>query len=178
MIRGNRGLVMSEDAVSERAKQRAICEILARTVPADRTVRKIEEDTLERQVREITGFARDELADFLKVLADDRVDRQGPSASCMLVRKHVPLDTRKKLVGLLWEIAASDGVLHELEEAYINFVADLLEVPRRDVIAAREASQKREKPPEKVVALRHMSASVADLIAPPRAKNPRSRSYE
>jgi uncharacterized tellurite resistance protein B-like protein len=163
---------MDIEVVNARAHQRAMCEILARVVPADRIVRKIEEDTLAEQVRELTGFARVELAAFLNLLAADRVDRTGPSASCILVKTHVPLETRKKLVRLLWDIAACDGVLHDLEQAYIIFVADLLEVPRKDVIAARDHAR---MPAAKRAQPRFASASVAELAASPIAINPRRR---
>ena len=178
LIRGNRGLAMNEVAVSARAHKRAMCEILARVVPADRIVRKIEEEVLAEQVREITGFARAELAAFLDLLAGDRVDRTGPTAACMLVRQHVPLDTRKKLVRLLWDLSACDGVLHDLEQSYIIFVADLLEVPRKDVLAARDGAQAMLKSGGQKAMPRFASASVAELAASPVAINPRKRSYD
>ena len=173
MIRKNRGLTMEIETVNTRAHQRAMCEILARVVPADRIVRKIEEETLEEQVRELTGLARAELAAFLKLLSEDRIDRTGPSASCILVKTHVPLETRKKLVRLLWDVAACDGVLHDLEQAYIIFVADLLEVPRKDVLAARDQAR---MPDKKRAEPRFVSATVAELAASPIAINPRRRS--
>ena len=164
--------------VSGRALKRAMCELLARVVPADRIVRKIEEDRLAEQVREITDFAREELIAFLALLAEDRVDRTGPSAACMLVRQHVPLDTRKKLVRLLWDLSACDGVLHDLEQSYIIFVADLLEVPRKDVIAARDAAQGALKIGNQKAEPRFASATVAELAASPVAINPRRRTNE
>jgi uncharacterized tellurite resistance protein B-like protein len=176
VIRGNRGLAMADNNVNERAEMRAICEILARVVPADRIILKIEEDVFAEQAREVTGYGRDELSALLRHLADDRIDRSGPSASCMLARQHVPLERRRKLMGLLWDLSACDGVMHELEEAYIFFVSDLLDVPRKDTVAAREAARQRKRP-GKPPPPRFAAASISELAATPKIRNPRSHSY-
>ena len=112
----------------------AIAVLLATLVPADRQVRDVEVERLNKLADDhykVAGIARAHIESLAR-------GKQFTIGEMQAISAHVPsilnIEDRCSLVGLLWEIALCDNELHVLEEEAIYAIADKLEVPRKRTI--------------------------------------------
>ena len=57
-----------------------------------------------------------------------------------LVNEHFGLEEKRAVIAALWALAHTDGRLSRDEDHYVRRIADLLYVPRADVVAAKQAA--------------------------------------
>lgn len=57
-----------------------------------------------------------------------------------LVNEHFSLEEKRAAIAALWALAHADGRLSRDEDHYVRRIADLLYVPRADVVAAKQAA--------------------------------------
>ncbi len=61
------------------------------------------------------------------------------------INQHYDLASKKKIVGLLWQVAYADGHLASIEEHIIRKIADLLHLNHQEYIATKIAAQDENK---------------------------------
>ncbi len=60
-----------------------------------------------------------------------------------LINQHLEMPEKLLLMGMLWDVAYADGRLDKHEDALMHKLADLLYVPLKDLMKAKETAQKK-----------------------------------
>jgi uncharacterized tellurite resistance protein B-like protein len=108
-------------------------------------------------IADVDGEVSAEERKRLKVLVAETFQLDGPEATRLVaaaekseheavdfyhftsvLKRALDVDGRRKIVELLWQMAMTDGVVHEFEENVIWRVAELLGISSRDRIVLRQ----------------------------------------
>jgi len=60
-----------------------------------------------------------------------------------LINQHLEMPEKLALMGMLWDVAYADGRLDKHEDALMHKLSDLLYVPLKDLMVAKERAQKK-----------------------------------
>ena len=60
-----------------------------------------------------------------------------------LINQHLEMPEKLALMGMLWDVAYADGRLDKHEDALMHKLADLMYVPVKDLMVAKEAARKK-----------------------------------
>ncbi|HEV7165928.1 MAG TPA: TerB family tellurite resistance protein [Gammaproteobacteria bacterium] len=60
-----------------------------------------------------------------------------------LINQHLEMPEKIALMGMLWDVAYADGRLDKHEDALMHKLADLMYVPIKDLMAAKEMAKKK-----------------------------------
>ncbi len=60
-----------------------------------------------------------------------------------LINQHLEMPEKLALMGMLWDVAYADGRLDKHEDALMHKLADLLYVPLKDLLVAKERARKK-----------------------------------
>jgi uncharacterized tellurite resistance protein B-like protein len=108
-------------------------------------------------IADVDGEVSAEERKRLKALVSETFQLDGPDATRLIaaaekseheavdfyhftsvLKRALDVDGRRKIIEMLWQMAMTDGVVHEFEENVIWRVAELLGIPSRDRIVLRQ----------------------------------------
>ena len=62
-----------------------------------------------------------------------------------LINQHLDMQEKVGLMGMLWDVAYADGRLDKHEDALMHKLADLMYVPLKDLMAAKDRARKKSR---------------------------------
>ncbi|MEL7538454.1 MAG: TerB family tellurite resistance protein [Pseudomonadota bacterium] len=121
------------DAIEKAVRLCSAC-LLVEVVRADHTVDEAELATVLERVRAQFDLTPEEAAE-LRSLAQDRVETSVSLYEfTRTLHEQMTREQKATLIGAMWDVAYADGHLDMHEDALILKVADLLYVPRSEVM--------------------------------------------
>ena len=102
-----------------------------------------ETDTMISILQRYLKLAEDEAKDLLEVARKEQDEAIQLHRFTRSVKDLYPFEERVEMIEMLWEVAYSDGELHNREEALVRKVAGLIYVSDRDRGEARKRVLKR-----------------------------------
>lgn len=129
--------------VLPRALELATAALLIEVSRADFEVQEGERNVIVRAVEESFGLSREQTREIV-ALAEEEVQRSiSLYEFTRLVDQNFDARQKRHIVGLLWDVAWSDGRLEDREEYFIRKIASLLHVSHEDFIAEKLAARDR-----------------------------------
>lgn len=86
------------------------------------------------------GLPAERAADLVSAARDDAHAATDSFRFTALINEHFGLEEKRAVIAALWALARADGRLSRDEDHYVRRIADLLYVPRADVVAAKHAA--------------------------------------
>ncbi|WP_237152935.1 tellurite resistance TerB family protein [Oryzibacter oryziterrae] len=129
-----RGARAKPDLSDERV---ATAALLIHTIAVDGRVLPNEKSALRQSLSrnfDMTAEEADQLIETARRRAEEEADFFGFTS---VLKRSLDGPGRAHVIELMWEIAFSDGVIHEFEDNVVWRVADLLEVPQAERMALR-----------------------------------------
>jgi len=124
-------------------KEISAAALLVESSRLDTDFDEVEKRTIERLVQEKFGLNQDEAHKLLDYAAKRQGEVYSDWVFTETVRKEFSLNEREDIVGMLWEVAYSDGTLHRFEAHMIHRVADELGVNKKALEKQRLSALKR-----------------------------------
>lgn len=121
----------------------AVAALMYHIIDADGVRDGGEAQTLRRTIAEAYDLSGAELERILiegETAERDAVDLYTFTS---VINRHLDLAARQELVSLLWEVVYADGERHELEDAMVWRVAELVGIPAPDRVALRQRVEER-----------------------------------
>lgn len=115
--------------------ERAVCLLLVAAARADGTFAADEARAVARLVSEHFALPPEETAELVSLAAS--VDQQDLFAPAHLLTERLAREDRLEVLVLMWRVVFSDGKLEAREDALMHRAARLLDIPHRDLIAAK-----------------------------------------
>lgn len=137
--------VMGEPAenFSEDDPRLAAAALLMHIMDVDGDRRETERDALYLTLSEVYALPREAVERLIK--AAEKADQEAIDiyGFAMVLKRHLNHTARLEFIELMWEMVYSDGTVHELEDAVMWRLADLLELAEPDRIAVKHRVEKR-----------------------------------
>ncbi|HLW75201.1 MAG TPA: TerB family tellurite resistance protein [Gammaproteobacteria bacterium] len=112
-----------------------------------------EADTELERARELLTeryrFAAEEAAELLEVAQRESDHSVSLFRFTHLINQHLEMPDKLKLMDMLWDVAYADGRLDKHEDALMHKLADLMYVPLKDLMYAKEQAKQRLKSRER-----------------------------
>ncbi len=124
-------------------KEIAAAALLVESSRLDTDFDQAEHDAIERIVQDNFGLSESEARQLLEYASRRQGEVYSDWVFTETVRKEFSQDERGDIVGMLWEVAYSDGTLHRFEAHMIHRVADELGVDKKTMEKQRVAALKR-----------------------------------
>ena len=86
------------------------------------------------------GLPAERAQDLVRAANDDARVATDSFRFTALINDHFRLEEKRAVIAALWSLAQADGRLSRDEDHYVRRIADLLYVPRADVVAAKDAA--------------------------------------
>lgn len=112
----------------------ATATLMAEVARADGVLDARELARLGELMRERFDLSESEASMVLREGLDGSEQAVSLQAFTRTLHEALPTDEKSEIVGMLWDIAAADGDLDKYEDAAIAKIADLLYVPRSEVL--------------------------------------------
>lgn len=137
--------VMGEPAenFSDDDPRLAAAALLLHIMDVDGDRREAERDVLYRTLSEAYALPREAVERLIK--AAEKADQEAIDiyGFSMVLKRHLNQAARLEFIELMWEMVYSDGEVHELEDAVMWRLADLLEVAEPDRMTIKQRVEKR-----------------------------------
>lgn len=124
-------------------KEIAAAALLVESSRLDTDFDQTEHDTIERLVQQNFGLSESEARQLLEHASRRQGEVYSDWVFTETIRKEFSQAERADIVGMLWEVAYSDGTLHRFEAHMIHRVADELGVDKKTLETQRVAALKR-----------------------------------
>ncbi len=124
-------------------KEISAASLLVESSRLDTNFDETERATIERLVRDKFGLSEEDAHKLLDYAAKRQGEVYSDWVFTETVRKEFSLNEREDIVGMLWEVAYSDGTLHRFEAHMIHRVADELGVSKKALEKQRLGALKR-----------------------------------
>lgn len=112
-----------------------------------------EADTELERARELLteryGFEAVEAVDLLEAARREADHSVSLFRFTHLINQHLEMSDKFRLMDMLWDVAYADGRLDKHEDALMHKLADLMYVPLKDLMYAKEQAKKRLKSRER-----------------------------
>ncbi len=118
--------------------QGAIATFLFRVMPVDGETHPSELDRLMRILSDDFGLDADATKKLVAEARERKVDDDSLEEMARLLRNQVPHEDLVTLISHMWEMVFADGLMHETEIFYVERVAQLLQIPQREVAKAMQ----------------------------------------
>ena len=122
---------------SARQLQLATAALLVEMTRVDHEVQAQELDTVTDAIRASFGLSYEETAELMALAEQEADQMTSYFAFTSLINKAYSQEEKVKLIELMWQVALSDGRLDKYEEHLIRKVANLIYVPRQEIVAAK-----------------------------------------
>lgn len=115
----------------------ATATLLAEIAAADGDISATERDALRLALQQHFDLDDDECAAVLSQGVDSAASAVSLQGFTRTLHENLSAEEKSDIVGLLWRIAAADGVLDKHEDARIAQIGELMYVPRQEVLRLR-----------------------------------------
>lgn len=121
----------------------AAAALLLHIMDVDGDRREAERDMLYRTLSEAYSLPKDAVQRLIK--AAEKADQEAIDiyGFSMVLKRHLDHAASLQFIELMWEMVYSDGAAHELEDAVMGRLAELLEVTEQDRIAIKRRVEQR-----------------------------------
>ena len=107
---------------------------------ADFAVEATEQETVTTQLTEQFNLSADEVSTITETAVE-----QADAATCLFeftraLNELASAQQKRNLLAMMWRVAMADNALSQYEEHVIRKVADLLDLPHSDFIAAKQSA--------------------------------------
>lgn len=132
----------------DHALRLATAALLVETARADFQERMVETQAIEQLVQQHFALSDDEASELVEA-AEGRADHAvSLHEFTRLLHAHLSAEEKLKVVEMLWRVAMADARLDRHEDHLVRKVADLLYVPRSDMLRLRHHIVSETKRPE------------------------------
>ncbi len=126
-----------QQEASESNVQIACAALLIEMMHIDDKIDKEEQNSVIRRLKAIFTLTPEQIDKIMALAAEQREQSTDYFQFTHLINKQFPAEKKVLLIESLWQVAYSDGTLNDYEEYLVRKIADLLHVPHRDFILAR-----------------------------------------
>jgi uncharacterized tellurite resistance protein B-like protein len=123
----------------------AAAALLVHATMIDGSTDMAEQNKLRQLLASHYGLGADEVLELIRLAEREEKEAVDLYGFTRRISQHLAPEQRLEIIEMLWEIAFSDGVLHEFEDNLVWRVAELLHVPARDRIALKQKVQARNR---------------------------------
>ena len=128
------------DEVEDRALELACAALMFEVARADFSVETTEQDAVTSLLTAQFNLSADEVSTITEAAIE-----QADAATCLFeftrtLNELASAEQKRDLLAMMWRVAMADNALSRYEEHVIRKVADLLYVPHRDFIAAKQSA--------------------------------------
>ncbi len=123
----------------------AAAALLVHATLIDGKAENCERDKLRQLLCEHFGLKEQDVDEFIKLAEREESNAIDLYGFTRQLTKELDAEGRMEIIEMLWEIAYSDGVLHDYEQHLIWRVAGLLHVTTRDRVRLRKQVEARMK---------------------------------
>ena len=123
-----------------RALELACAALMFEVARADFSVETIEQETVNTLLTDQFNLSADDVSTITEAAVE-----QADAATCLFeftrtLNELASAEQKRDLLAMMWRVAMADNALSRYEEHVIRKVADLLYVPHRDFIAAKQSA--------------------------------------
>lgn len=123
----------------------AAAALLVHATLIDGTTDMDEQTKLRELLSHRYDLGADEVLELIRLAEREEKDAVDLYGFTRRIGRQLAPEQRLEIVEMLWEIAFSDGELHEFEDNLVWRVAELLHVPSRDRIALKQKVEARSR---------------------------------
>lgn len=132
----------TESGGSEHGYQLATAALLFEISRADYDIKGAERDAVSAAVRRAFGLTPEETAELVRLAELEAEQSTSLYEFTRLINEHFSKAEKQHVVELLWHIAYADRHLDKYEEHLIRKIADLIHVPHRAFIRAKQRARR------------------------------------
>ncbi|MGM0595185.1 MAG: TerB family tellurite resistance protein [Pseudomonadota bacterium] len=136
-------IMAAEEEADERrgddghALRLATAALLVEMSRQDEAVHKVEQETIERALRERFDLAGAEVDELCRLAQQEVAEATDYYQFTALIKDHLSVEQKERVVELLWQVAIADGHIDSFEEHMVRRIADLLYLPHSAFIRAK-----------------------------------------
>ena len=127
----------SRDQDVEHRLRIATAALLLEVSYSDMTQNEFEIDAIQLAVGRAFGLDTAEANQLIDLAEREALEAPGQYEFTRLIKEHLDIEQKIRLVEMLWQVAYADGALDKYEEHVIRRISELLYVPHRDYIAVK-----------------------------------------
>lgn len=126
--------------------QVAICMLLMRVAYVDREYHPEERRRIQRLLHDKLGISVERVKDLMRIVDREVAENDVGVFSCwFVITEELAEEDFSKLVGMLWDVAYADGVVHEFERRFVTRVANHLDLTQSEIDRIERESLSRVK---------------------------------
>lgn len=107
----------------------------------DGDITEVERDRVLQAVQTKFGLSPLETTELLHLAEKEAQEATDYYQFTSLIKDRLTAEEKERLIEQLWEVAYADGELHPYEEHLVRKLADLLYVPHKSFIAAKQRAR-------------------------------------
>ncbi len=134
-ISPEQGLTSKE--ASDHTLKLATAALLIEIVRADSDVKDEEYQAVTEALRNTFKLPIEETAELIKLAEGDVNEATSLHQFTYLINKEFPIEKKKRIIELLWQVVFSDDEMEKHEEYLVRKIAGLLHVSHKDFIDAK-----------------------------------------
>jgi len=115
----------------------ATAALLLEMTRVDHDIQESELDTVARALQATFSLTSEETDELLRLADNELKEMTSYFPFTSLINKHYSPQEKVKIVELMWQVAFTDDKLDKYEEHLIRKIANLLYVPREEIVAAK-----------------------------------------
>ncbi len=129
---------------SSHSLELATAVLLFEVICADHVVEAAELDTLHHTLRSTLHLSQTEIDEVTADARERHAQNVGVFEYTRMINELADAEQKGMLVAHLWEVAFADGHASAIEEHTIRRISDLLYVPHREFIRAKQIARRRQ----------------------------------